>query len=89
MFHINRLMNHLRFYIISFVIKKLFIVLIKSYKYMISVFLPSACRFSPCCSNYAIEALQKHGVLIGFWLSVKRISKCHPLYNNAGYDPVP
>ena len=56
---------------------------------MISRFLPSACRFTPCCSDYTIGALKKHGLFLGFWLAVKRIFKCHPFYNNAGYDPVP
>ena len=56
---------------------------------MISGFLPNACRYIPCCSNYALVALQKHGVFRGSWLSVKRVSRCHPFYNKAGYDPVP
>ena len=61
----------------------------RSYKYMISGFVPSACRFIPSCSNYAVEALQKHGVIVGFWLAIKRLSKCHRFYNNTGYDPIP
>ena len=56
---------------------------------MISGFFPNACRFIPSCSNYAVGALQKHGVFRGCWISIKRISKCLPLYNKAGYDPVP
>ena len=56
---------------------------------MISGFLPDACVFAPSCSNYALEALQKHGVFMGCYLSIRRIFKCHPLYNKTGYDPVP
>ena len=56
---------------------------------MISGFFPSACRFFPSCSNYAIGALQKYSVFKGCWLAVKRISTCHPFYNKAGHDPLP
>ena len=56
---------------------------------MISGFFPDACRFTPSCSNYAILALQKHGVFKGCWFAIMRLSKCHPLYNKTGYDPVP
>ena len=89
MFHINQLMNHFPSYIIGLSIKRFIIIIIKSYQYMISGFFPNACRFTPSCSNYAIQALQKHGVLMGGWLTFLRISKCHPLYNQTGYDPVP
>lgn len=54
----------------------------------ISPFFPSTCRFTPTCSNYGIEALKKHGALKGIWLTIKRISKCHP-FGKSGYDPVP
>jgi hypothetical protein len=70
-------------------IKQLFVLLIKIYKIVISGFLPDACRFTPSCSTYTIEALEKHGVIGGGWLAIKRISKCHPLYKTTGYDPVP
>ena len=89
MFLTNQLMNHLLAYMISSSIKHFLIFLIKSYKYMISGFFPNACRFVPSCSNYTVWALKKHGVIRGCWLAVKRISKCHPFYNTAGYDPVP
>ena len=56
---------------------------------MISMFLPGACRFAPSCSNYAIEALKKHGVIVGCGLVMGRLARCHPLCNKAGYDPVP
>lgn len=64
------------------------IFLIRLYQVIISPLSPGKCRFVPTCSNYAIEALQKHGAIKGTIMSIKRISKCHPL-NLGGYDPVP
>jgi hypothetical protein len=46
------------------------------------------CRFHPSCSHYAVEAIDEHGVVKGGWLSIKRISRCHP-FNDGGFDPVP
>jgi putative membrane protein insertion efficiency factor len=63
------------------------VLLIKSYKYLISPILPPSCRFHPSCSEYAIEALGRYGFLRGLWLSLKRIARCHPL-SVGGYDPV-
>jgi len=65
-----------------------FIFIIKIYQKFISPVLLPSCRFSPTCSQYSIEALNKHGLLKGLWLSLKRISKCHP-FGGSGYDPVP
>lgn len=65
-----------------------FILLIKIYQKIISPIIGPKCRFTPTCSNYALEALKKHGVFKGTWLAVKRIAKCHPWGGN-GYDPVP
>jgi putative membrane protein insertion efficiency factor len=65
-----------------------FIVLIKIYQKIISPVIGPQCRFTPTCSNYAVEALKKYGVFKGTWLAVKRISKCHP-WGGKGYDPVP
>jgi uncharacterized protein len=65
-----------------------FIVLIKIYQKIISPILGPQCRFTPTCSNYALEALKKYGVFKGTWLAIKRISKCHP-WGGKGYDPVP
>jgi len=65
-----------------------FIVLIKIYQLLISPLLGPQCRFTPSCSNYALQALQKYGLFKGFWLSVKRISRCHP-WGGHGEDPVP
>ena len=65
-----------------------FIFLVRFYQVAISPYTPAACRFEPTCSHYTVEALKKHGVFKGGWLSVKRISSCHP-WGKSGYDPVP
>lgn len=62
-------------------------LLIKAYKYLISPILPSSCRFYPSCSEYALEAFNKYGFVKGFWMTLKRIGRCHPLCDG-GYDPV-
>ena len=61
---------------------------IKLYQILISPFLWPSCRFNPTCSQYSIEAIQKYGPIKGSWLSIKRISKCHP-WGKSGHDPVP
>lgn len=65
-----------------------FIALIRIYQYAISPILGPKCRYTPTCSHYALEALQKHGPVKGLWLAVKRISSCHP-WGGHGHDPVP
>lgn len=65
-----------------------FVILIKAYQWIISPLLGPSCRFQPTCSHYALEAFKTHGVLRGFYLSLTRISKCHP-WGKSGYDPVP
>lgn len=65
-----------------------FILLIKGYQWVISPLLGPKCRFTPTCSHYGIEALKKHGPLKGLWLTLKRLSKCHP-WGSSGFDPVP
>lgn len=62
--------------------------LIKIYQRYISSLTPATCRYQPTCSYYAKEALEKHGVIKGGWLTVKRILSCHPL-GGKGHDPVP
>ena len=68
--------------------KYLFIYLLRFYQVAISPFKPPTCRYTPTCSQYTIEALQKYGVLKGGWLAIKRIGSCHP-WGGSGYDPVP
>ena len=62
--------------------------LIRLYQRGISPYTPSVCRFTPTCSHYAVEALQKHGVVFGSLLALWRILRCNPLFHG-GYDPVP
>lgn len=65
-----------------------FLLLVRFYQGAISPFTPATCRFEPTCSHYTVEALQKHGLFKGGWLTVKRIVSCHP-WGKSGYDPVP
>jgi len=65
---------------------------IRFYRYFISPMFPPACRFTPSCSQYAIEAIELHGPLKGMALAVRRLLRCHPLTwlgGSQGYDPVP
>ena len=64
------------------------IALIRLYRYAISPLLGRSCRFDPSCSEYAIEALQRHGLLSGIWLATRRVARCHP-WHPGGFDPVP
>ncbi|WP_042722531.1 membrane protein insertion efficiency factor YidD [Flavobacterium sp. B17] len=64
------------------------VILIRFYQWFISPLLPKNCRYEPTCSHYMVKALQVHGPIKGFWLGVKRISRCHP-WGGSGYDPVP
>ena len=64
------------------------IVPIKLYQILLSPLIGPSCRFTPTCSNYAIEAINKYGPVKGLWLAIKRISKCHP-WGDSGHDPVP
>ena len=64
------------------------IIPIKAYQILISPLLGPSCRFTPTCSQYAIEAIQKYGPIKGSWLTFKRIIKCHP-WGGCGHDPVP
>jgi putative membrane protein insertion efficiency factor len=67
--------------------KKVVLYLIHIYRTYFSPFLPPSCRFSPTCSQYAQEAITRYGLARGGWLSIKRLSKCHP-FHAGGYDPV-
>lgn len=64
------------------------VVLIKFYQLCISPFTPPSCRFTPTCSQYALEALRRYGPFKGGWLALRRILRCHP-WGGSGYDPVP
>ena len=68
--------------------KKILILLVRFYQSAISPHFPAACRYTPTCSQYAVEALKKYGAIKGGWLAVKRIGRCHP-WGGSGYDPVP
>ena len=61
--------------------------LVRGYRIFISPIKPPTCRFYPSCSQYALESLEKYGIIVGIYMSVKRIVKCHP-YHPGGYDPV-
>lgn len=67
--------------------KAIALVTIKVYQKTISRVLPPACRFTPTCSEYGYQAIEKYGLLKGGWMAIKRISRCHP-FNPGGYDPV-
>ena len=67
---------------------KLLINLLKAYQYAISPLLGRNCLYFPSCSDYAVEAVEKHGALKGSWLGAKRVCRCHP-WHPGGYDPVP
>ncbi|GAB3917607.1 membrane protein insertion efficiency factor YidD [Larkinella terrae] len=68
--------------------KTVLIGFVRFYQGAISPYLPNACRYTPTCSQYMIEAVQKYGALKGGQLGLKRISRCHP-WGGSGYDPVP
>ena len=67
---------------------KILIYLVQFYRHAISPHFPPACRYTPTCSQYAIEALKKYGAIKGSWLTIKRIGRCNP-WGGSGYDPVP
>ncbi len=69
--------------------KKALLAMIRFYRRCISPLTPASCRFTPTCSAYALEAINKYGVIKGGWLSVKRLLRCHPFYKGDHYDPVP
>ncbi len=71
----------------GYFMKKVLIHLIRLYRYIISPLFPVSCRFIPTCSEYSIDAIDKYGTIKGFYLSLRRILRCHP-FNPGGYDPV-
>jgi uncharacterized protein len=68
--------------------KTIALAMIRFYKRFISPALPPACRFTPTCSEYTYQAIEKYGVMRGSWLGMKRIARCNP-FTQGGYDPVP
>lgn len=68
--------------------RKLLILFLRFYQLALSPYLGSSCRYSPTCSRYAMDALDKYGAAQGSWLAVKRVLRCHP-WHAGGYDPVP
>lgn len=69
--------------------KTVFLALIRFYRRCISPYTPASCRFTPTCSTYAVEAIEKYGALKGGYLTLRRLLKCHPFYKGDPYDPVP
>ena len=78
--------------IVSYFFRGLLLVPIWGYRFLISPFTPPSCRFEPTCSSYAEKAIRQHGTWVGFWLTLKRLSRCHPIERfggESGFDPVP
>ncbi len=74
--------------VIKAAIAGVFLVLVRGYQLLLSPMLGASCRYTPTCSQYAIEAIRKHGPFKGGWLAVRRIARCHP-WGGHGHDPVP
>lgn len=73
---------------LSKIVRSAAILTIRFYQLCISPLTPPSCRFVPTCSQYAVEAIRRHGVVRGGWLAIKRLLRCHP-WGGSGYDPVP
>lgn len=63
--------------------------LIRIYQHTLSLVMPSSCIFTPSCSQYGYDAINKYGLLRGSWMAMKRIGRCHPFYKGELFDPVP
>ncbi|MGB1038495.1 MAG: membrane protein insertion efficiency factor YidD [Bacteroidia bacterium] len=74
---------------ISSILVLILMIPIRVYQLIISPMLPATCRYTPTCSTYAVQALQKHGPVKGLYLAIKRILSCHPWSKKHGHDPVP
>ncbi len=68
--------------------KALLLSMLRGYQYALRPLFGANCRFYPSCSDYAREAIERHGALKGTWLGLKRVARCHP-YHPGGFDPVP
>ena len=71
-----------------YLLTKLFVFLIRVYQYTLSPFIGRSCRYTPTCSHYSVEALEKYGPFKGGWMAAKRIASCNP-WGGSGHDPVP
>ena len=69
--------------------KRLLLALVRFYRKNLSPLKPPCCRYTPTCSQYALEAIEKYGALKGGWLALSRICRCHPFSKRGPYDPVP
>jgi uncharacterized protein len=67
--------------------KRVGVALIKGYRRLVSPMLPPSCRFTPSCSLYTLQAIEKHGLLRGSFMGARRVLRCHP-FSEGGYDPV-
>jgi len=72
----------------GFGLRSVALLLVRFYRAAVSPSLPKTCRFAPSCSEYAEEALRRHGLFRALWLIVRRVARCHP-FHPGGYDPVP
>lgn len=72
----------------KFIIRKIFIFIVRIYQLVLSPLLPPSCRHTPTCSTYMIQAINEWGAMKGAWLGLKRIGRCNP-WGTSGYDPVP
>lgn len=68
--------------------KALLTALLRAYQYFLRPLLGRNCRFVPSCSEYAMEAIDRHGALRGSWMAIRRVGRCHP-WHPGGYDPIP
>jgi putative membrane protein insertion efficiency factor len=68
--------------------RRVLAALIRGYQLGLSPLLPPSCRFTPSCSQYALEAVSRHGAIKGAWLAARRLARCHP-FHPGGFDPVP
>jgi uncharacterized protein len=69
-------------------VSRLLLALVRAYQRFLSPLLPPRCRFLPTCSQYAAEAVERHGAAHGSWLALRRVARCHP-FHPGGHDPVP
>jgi len=67
---------------------RILVSIVKAYQLVLSPFFGQQCRFYPTCSHYAVEAIQKHGALLGSYYTVRRLLRCHP-WCDGGHDPIP